>query len=612
MESAIKEGQLRIGGMTCVSCQNKIEKKLRNTAGVKSATVSYSASTAEIVYDTDIITLKDIEGVIEKLDYSIETERKPQSGDKNRMIGLLLIIASLYLMLDRMGILNRFAPSQLADASMGYGMLFFIGLLTSVHCIAMCGGINLSQCMPGSVKEEGQGFLATLKPALFYNLGRVISYTAVGFVVGGLGSVVTFSTTLQGMLKLIAGVFMILMGINTLGIFPSLRKFNLQLPRVFSQNIDRKKADAKSPLYVGLLNGLMPCGPLQAMQIYALSTGSPVAGAFSMFLFSLGTVPLMLGLGAISLALGKKSAQKIMGTGGVLVVVLGLSMFSQGMTLSGFSLPWLIPGGFTPTASAAEGSFQIEDGVQIVNSTLSSGRYPAITVQAGMPVKWIIDAPQGSVNGCNNRMFIPEYNIEYQFKTGENIIEFTPSKTGSFSFSCWMGMIRSSIQVVEAGSDIPVGSNSTVSNAPSAPIPADYTIPTDEIAVATQKDGLQQVSIKLTDEGFQPAVVVVQSNLETEWLIENESTSSENTNLLVPYYATQVPLAVGENPIYLYPTGDFDFSNGGNTNFGYVKVVEDINKVDLEQTKEEVSAFAPSIWPQETFNGGGGSGASCH
>jgi len=323
-------------------------------------------------------------------------------------------------------------------------------------------------------------------------------------------------------------------------------------------------------------------------------------------------VPLMLGLGAISLALGKKSAQKIMSVGGVLVVVLGLSMFSQGMTLSGFSLPSLISGRFTPTASAAEGSFQIENGVQIVNSTLSSGRYPAITVQEGMPVKWIIDAPQGSVNGCNNRIFIPEYNIEYQFKSGENIIEFTPTKTGSFSFSCWMGMIRSSIQVVEAGSDIPVGSNSAVSNTPSAPIPADYTIPTDEIVVATQKDGLQQVTITLTDKGFQPAIAVVQANLETEWLIENESGLSENTNLLVPYYATQVPLTLGENPIYLYPTGDFDFSNSGNTVFGYVKVVDDVDAVNLEQIRQEISAFIPSIWPQATFNGAGGSGASCH
>ena len=62
---------------------------------------------------------------------------------------------------------------------------------------------------------------------------------------------------------------------------------------------------------------------------------------------------------------------------------------------------------------------KIEDGVQIINSTLSQGRYPNINVQKGIPVKWIIDAPQGSINGCNNRMIIRDLGIEYSFKTGE-------------------------------------------------------------------------------------------------------------------------------------------------------------------------------------------------
>ena len=61
-----------------------------------------------------------------------------------------------------------------------YGMLFIIGLLTSVHCIAMCGGINLSQSIP-------RGGKISFVPALRYNLGRVVSYTATGFVLGCAG-----------------------------------------------------------------------------------------------------------------------------------------------------------------------------------------------------------------------------------------------------------------------------------------------------------------------------------------------------------------------------------------------------------------------------------------
>ena len=89
-----------------------------------------------------------------------------------------------------------------------------------------------------------------------------------------------------------------------------------------------------------------------------------------------------------------------------------------------------------------------QDDIQIVNSTLLRNRYPAITVRQGIPVRWIINAPQGSINGCNNRMIIGEYNIRHTFKQGDNVIEFTPQKTGKFNYSCWMGMIRSSITVV--------------------------------------------------------------------------------------------------------------------------------------------------------------------
>ena len=148
-----------------------------------------------------------------------------------------------------------------------------------------------------------------MRSALLYNLGRVISYTVIGAILGfagmliGGGSGVGISIFLQGILKIIAGIFMVLMGINMLGIFPGLRRFIPQIPRFLAGRVNQKKAGNRQPFIVGMLNGLMPCGPLQSMQIVALASGNPLAGAFSMFMFSLGTVPLMLGLGSfVSLA----------------------------------------------------------------------------------------------------------------------------------------------------------------------------------------------------------------------------------------------------------------------------------------------------------------------
>lgn len=62
-------------------------------------------------------------------------------------------------------------------------------------------------------------------------------------------------------------------------------------------------------------------------------------------------------------------------------------------------------------------------------------------------MKWTITAPDGSLNGCNNSIVIPAYNLQVKLKTGENVIEFTPAESGTFAFSCWMGMIRSNITV---------------------------------------------------------------------------------------------------------------------------------------------------------------------
>lgn len=456
--------RFRIGGMTCVNCENRIERKLRRTAGVKEVQADYNTGTVRIAFDPDLISFRDITSVIEKLGYEVLTEEQAEQTKISRTVSLLVIIIALYMILQRSGVLNRLVPGQLADSKMGYGMLFLTGMLTSVHCIAMCGGINLSQCIPRTAEGNDSRYSAYI-PTFLYNLGRVISYTVIGFILGAVGmaaggaSGTGISVFVQGVIKLLAGAFMVIMGISMLGIFPWLRRFQLRMPKIFAVKIGKKKAAGSQPFVVGLLNGLMPCGPLQAMQLVALASGSPIAGACSMLAFSLGTVPLMLGLGSIVSALGKRYTKAVMSVGAVLVVVLGLAMISQGRSLSGIFVGY-------PAGSQAEeeAAGEIADGVQVVNSTLIPGSYPDITVQAGTPVKWVINAPEGSINGCNYKMIIPDYGIEYAFEEGENVIEFTPTESGTVPYSCWMGMIRANIFVVDGSDGSNASGGSNVSN----------------------------------------------------------------------------------------------------------------------------------------------------
>ena len=265
----------------------------------------------------------------------------------------------------------------------------------------------------------------------------MISYTLTGLIFGTLGMLfgagldTSLSVLAQAALKVVAGLLMLAMGLNLLGLFPALRRLRLRLPRL------PKRLRPRGPLTVGLLNGLMPCGPLQAMQLAALSSASPVRGALSMLAFSLGTVPLMLGLGSLVSLLGQRFRRAVTVGGAVLVAVMGLSMLSQGAALAG-----MLPAAAQPGVQA-----QAEAGVQVVRSTLLPNSYPSITVQAGVSVRWEIDAPSGSINGCNNRLIIPALGMEYTFHTGKNVITFTPEQSGTLPYTCWMGMIRGVITV---------------------------------------------------------------------------------------------------------------------------------------------------------------------
>ncbi len=121
------------------------------------------------------------------------------------------------------------------------------------------------------------------------------------------------------------------------------------------------------------------------------------------------------------------------------------------------------------TAPPQDGAPQGEasENVQKVRTSLASG-YEPITVTAGIPVEWTIDAPEGSIYGCNYIMSAPEFGIEHEFTPGENVIRFTPEKAGTYPYSCWMGMISSTITVVEPGA---------ATDNPAAEAAPAYTVP---------------------------------------------------------------------------------------------------------------------------------------
>lgn len=90
--------------------------------------------------------------------------------------------------------------------------------------------------------------------------------------------------------------------------------------------------------------------------------------------------------------------------------------------------------------------------VMVIDAKVAAGGYPRITVEVNKPVRINFKVDETSLNGCNNEIIIPEWNISKKLTVGDNFVEFTPAKTGTFTYSCWMGMLSSSISVVEKDS----------------------------------------------------------------------------------------------------------------------------------------------------------------
>lgn len=96
-------------------------------------------------------------------------------------------------------------------------------------------------------------------------------------------------------------------------------------------------------------------------------------------------------------------------------------------------------------------SDKVDSQAQTIEATVEGFAYPNITVEVNKPVRINFNVGENVLNGCNNEIVIPEWSIRKKLSVGDNYVEFTPTETGTFTYSCWMGMLRGSITVVDSG-----------------------------------------------------------------------------------------------------------------------------------------------------------------
>lgn len=420
---------IKIDGITCDNCRNKIKKELLNIKNIKK--VEIAKNIAEITYLKKIDEINVIDtinklGYFTKKDYMSEDIKDIDSDMKLKEFTFILVsILLLIFFIKKIFGYNIFNMIPTISNNITYGMLFITGLLTSIHCISMCGAINLMTTFNRENKVN-------LKKPVMYNFGRLISYTLLGGIVGLIGSVISVSEVVNGLIIILASIIMILMSLDMLNVI----KF--KLPKLV-----KFKIKTNNSFIVGLLNGFMPCGPLQAMQVYALSTGSFLKGALSMFLFCLGTIPLMLGVGIVFNVVKGKKRIMLNKIASVLILILSIGMLFRGLNTIGINFNSVFNNYENYTVAT------IYNDYQKVQINLSYGSYDDIVVQKGKKVRLIINVQEKYLTGCNNVVMINEFNIKQELKVGENVIEFTPDKVGTYSMSCWMNMITNNIKVID-------------------------------------------------------------------------------------------------------------------------------------------------------------------
>ncbi|MEH7354152.1 sulfite exporter TauE/SafE family protein [Neobacillus drentensis] len=594
---SIRNQRVKVYDMTCTSCEKRIERTVKKLDGVIDVKANFSGQYADIEFNDEICSINEIKAAINRVGYNTENARD------YKFIGIIIVVAAILLLGINTGSFNM--EDKLKNAS--YALLFFVGLITSIHCVGMCGGIMLSQ----TIGKESQSKFDAMKPAILYNLGRVVSYTIIGGIVGAIGSVFALSLTTKAAMQILAGVFMIVMGFNMAG-FKAFRKLQLKLPTSVLKLLGKPKP--KTPFFVGIFNGLMPCGPLQTMQLYALGTGSAISGALSMFMFAIGTVPLMLTFGALSSLLSKGYTKKILKFSGILIVVLGLVMSNRGLALAGMNLsPASIFAnisafGDNPAAPANATKATIKDGVQVLNMTANVYGYTPNTlyVQKGMPVKWVIDGEQ--LTGCNNTIVMPDMNLEQKLQSGKNIIEFTPGNE-DIPFSCWMGMKRGTIKVVDNLKTISVSSSDatgidsstkSTASASNQQQPSIYgtdisKVPTNRLVNKAQLTNNEQtLAIKGIGYELEPLIMVINKGIKTKMSIDLTSFDTPDGYFLILKSNTKeiVTDFTGVNgsvnvEFNIEKAGSYGIYLNEEELIGVIDVVDDINSVNLEEIRSK-------------------------
>lgn len=431
--------------MHCKSCELLIEDELKKIPGVARAAVSYKTGQARVEYAEDAPKRELLEQAVADAGYSIGKSGPLPWFSRNYKdyYYVLLGAAALYILYGLAKITGLLNYTVGAGSTAGVAIALVVGLVAGVStCMALVGGLVLAfASRHAELHPEATG-MQKFRPHLYFNAGRVAGFFVLGGIIGAIGSALKPSPAFLGFFTIIIGAVMLLLGLKLVEVFPRLARWQITLPKSIARAIglsqETKEYSHRSTFVAGALSFFLPCGFTQAMQLYAVSTGSFWGGAAVMALFAIGTAPGLLALGGLSSAFKGRAARVFFATAGLAVIVLGWYNINNGQQL--------LFGGWRTAGianAATAGTMQ-----EVRMTQAANGYFPNIlTIKRGVPVRWIVNSTNAFT--CASTLVMPGLGLNKSLHSGENVIEFTTTQTGEIPFSCSMGMFRGKFIVTE-------------------------------------------------------------------------------------------------------------------------------------------------------------------
>ncbi len=436
-----------IDGMTCRACEQRVSSALSALPGVDSVRVSAAKGQASLKGQR----LPDrgaIDAAIRRAGY---LPQAPSWFVRDRAAWLTVagagVVAALVVALA-----GQLGLGGLAGSTNGGGvaLALLVGLAAGFStCMALVGGLVMALTASYGLRHPDRvaTWQGRVRPQVAFNGGRILGFAAGGAVLGMLGSAFEIPTAVLAVGVLAAAVVMTILGIRLTGLSPRIAAWSPTLPGRWG----RRAADGGAGAYTdwraasaGAATFVLPCGFTQAMQIYAVSTGSPAQAAAVMAAFAVGTAPGLLGLGIATGAASARGGTVALRFVGVVVLAFALVNAGGSLRTLGVGLPSL--GESTPTAVSSNVS--LAGGTQTVTMTQLADAYsPAdTTVYAGIPIRWVIESEAPYT--CAAFLRVPDLGVRADLTLGTNTVDLPALDEGTTPFSCSMGMYSGTLTAI--------------------------------------------------------------------------------------------------------------------------------------------------------------------